>query len=297
MGDQVVDRQETKVITPTERRIEESLRLVQKLHGKIFHGLTRYVLEKSSRLAQDVFYHGPGSWQALRTIYEDRPQGIMEHLLYPFTLGLEGSRDTRFRLEVYTDLILNVLERGEITGKGSPCEYLDLACGCSLGPIRAAKQRLKQTHDWNFRTKCSDIKEDAILYSKKMALEEGIQGLMEFDVYSISQVDRREPLESKDGVGTHGYMDYRTSEECIALLKRIRKVIKPGGTIIITNMKEKEGFDLTRFMMRFYGQWFIKYKSKEEMGTILNEAGFGDIEIRETPLGHHWIATGIKAER
>jgi len=29
---------------------------------EIFHHTTKYILEKSSRLARDVFYHGPGSW-------------------------------------------------------------------------------------------------------------------------------------------------------------------------------------------------------------------------------------------
>jgi hypothetical protein len=80
----------------------------------------------------------------------------------------------------------------------------------------------------------------------------------------------------------------------VKLFKKIKMVMKPGTTLITTNMKEKEGFDLTRFMMRFYGNWLINYKTREELGNILYDAGFDEQLIRETPLGHHYIATAKK---
>lgn len=256
---------------------------------------TKLLLDRCSRLARDVFHHGPGSWQALRTIYEDRPEGFLERLLYPFTLGLEGSRDTRNRLDIYTGILAEIMGRGEVSGNGETCRYLDLACGCSMGPVRAIKQ-VKSRGNSRLLVKCTDIKQDAIDYSGLVAGREGVSGCMEFGVYSIKRVSEMEPPCHYDGVGTHGYIDYMTPDETVLLFRKIRSILKPGGTLVTTNMKEKRGFDLTRFMMRFYGNWYIHYKTGDELFRIFSESGFEDIRIHETPLGHHYVARGRKPE-
>ena len=71
--------------------------------------------------------------------------------------------------------------------------------------------------------------------------------------------------------------------------------MKPGATLITCNMKRKDGFDLTRFMMLFYGDWTIKYKTGEELRNILHEAGFFEPVVWETPLGHHYMAMAKKS--
>lgn len=281
----VAERNETGFNGGAVEAAEASRR--RRLPVGIFHNITRKMLEKSSRLARDVFYHGPGSWQALRTIYEDRPEGFLERAMYPVTLGLDGSRDTRNRLEIYTGLITEAMENG--------CrKYLDLACGCSFAPIRTARRIRDRLGEDGCHIRCSDISQSAIEYSRNAAEKEGVSRMMSFAVYGIGRVDEFEEPESFDAVGTHGYLDYKTIPEAVRLVRKIGKVIRPGGLIITTNMKIKEGFDLTRFMMQFYGDWFIKYKTREEMEMILQDAGFDGIDVIETPLGHHYMATGTK---
>jgi len=277
------DKMVEKWITKTE--------YLKKIPKEFFYLSTKYILEKTSKLARDVFLYGPGSWQALRTIYENDPESFLEWLLYPVTLGLEGSKDTRNRLNIYLELIENILEGEEI---GEDCRYLDLACGCSLAPIKAAKYMKRKKENLNIRIKCSDIKKDAIQYSKKIANKERVSHLIDFEVYSIGKVDNIEPPEYYDGVGTHGFIDYKTPQESIHLFRKIKNVMKPRATLITSNMKKKYGFDLTRFMMRFYGNWIIKYKTREELGNILCDAGFDEPNILETPLGHHYVATAKK---
>jgi SAM-dependent methyltransferase len=265
------------------------------LSKELFRSSTKHILVKSSKLAREVDEYNSGDWRVLRTIYDNNPEGILEWLVYPFTLGLEGARDTRSRLNMYIDLISNVLENGDISGNGEPSKYLDLACGCSYGPIRAAKKMLEQTENPNFRIKGSDIREDAVEYSRRKAMEEGVFHLMDFDAYSINRLCENEPLEGYDGVGTHGYADYKAPRQAIILGKKIRDVMKPGATLIMTNMKKKDGFDLTRIMMESLGYWFVKKKTEEQLGNILYDAGFENINIQETPLGHHYIATAKKS--
>jgi len=258
-----------------------------------FHYITKKILEVSSPLARDVFYHGPGSWQALRTIYEDNPKGF-ERVIYPLTLGLAGARDTRNRLDTYTNLIKELLERGELSGNGYPCEFIDLACGCSLGPIRAAEKVKRETEDPAIHIKCSDKMEDAIKESKINAEKYGVSHLMDFDVYKVSEIGNKEPPEGYDGVGTHGIIDYFDSQKAVNLFKKIGGIMKPRATVITTNMKKKEKSNTTRKMMEFYGEWFTNNKTEEELGNILYDAGFDDINVWETPLGYHLMATGKK---
>lgn len=258
-----------------------------------FHYITKRILEASSPLARDVFYHGPGSWQALRTIYEDDPKGF-ERVMYPFTLGLAGARDTRNRLDTYTNLIRELLEGGELSGNGYPCEFIDLACGCSLGPIKAAERVKRERENPAIHIKCTDKMENAITESISNAEKYGVSHLMDFDVYRVGEINGKEPPEAYDGVGTHGIVDYFDSRNAINLFKKIDKIMKPGATVITTNMKKNESSNLTRKMMEFYGEWFTNNKTEEELGNILYDAGFDDINVWETPLGYHLMATGKK---
>jgi len=154
--------------------------------------------------------------------------------------------------------------------------------------IRAAKR----TNNPHAKLKCTDISKKAIEFSKELSEQEGISHMIDFDVYRISRVNEMEPPEEYDGAGTHGHVDYLTPEKGVELFKKISKVLKPGGKIITTNMKDKKG--LTKFMMEFFANWHLDYKTEQEVGNMLTDAGFDDVETWATPLDYHVIATGRK---
>jgi SAM-dependent methyltransferase len=242
----------------------------------------RHFLNKVCRLSNELVTFGSGSWQGLHTIYTYKPKGLIERAVAPFTIDLEGSKDTRNRLGEYTDLIVDVLDADE------PRKYLDIACGSALGPITAARR----TKNPDATLKCSDISKSALEFAGELAFKEGVKDRIEFERYKAGEVNTREPIEEYDGAGTHGHVDYLTPQGGVELFKKIGEVIKPGGKLITTNMMDKPG--MTKFMMEFFAKWKLDYKDEETLGNMFYDAGFDDIDVWTTPLGYHVMGTGNK---
>ena len=79
------------------------------------------------------------------------------------------------------------------------------------------------------------------------------------------------PEESQDFIDVLGLWEYLKPEECIKLLERSYKMLKPGGTFIASNMLE--GRQQFTFNQRGVGWWLLHDRSQDELMQIVHEAG------------------------
>lgn len=88
--------------------------------------------------------------------------------------------------------------------------------------------------------------------------------------------------EAFDLVWSAGLFDYFTDERFVTGLKRLRRLVKPGGSAIIGN------FSLVnpeRSYMELIGDWFLHHRSPEQLIALAQAAGMPSVSVESEPLG------------
>ena len=83
-----------------------------------------------------------------------------------------------------------------------------------------------------------------------------------------------EPVDRFDLVWSAGLFDYFSDKLFVKTLQRIRRWLKPEGEVIIGNFGPHNP---SRGAMEF-GDWFLKYRSPDQLMELATKAGFDDFE-------------------
>lgn len=92
-----------------------------------------------------------------------------------------------------------------------------------------------------------------------------------------------------------GLLDYLDRRKAIFFLKKVFRVLEPGGTLVTGNITP----NLERPYVEKGVKWpAMVYRTEEELKGLLHEAGFAenDIRIQREPLEIHMVATVRKSQ-
>lgn len=83
-----------------------------------------------------------------------------------------------------------------------------------------------------------------------------------------------------------------------ALLRRLRRYLKPEGYIIATNVTPFMKYDdpFGDFLIRNFADWHLQYKTQEEIENILKRSRFLPVNFRTDGTKYHWIFTAKKID-
>ena len=72
---------------------------------------------------------------------------------------------------------------------------------------------------------------------------------------------------------TVGFVDYRSKQKAIALVKRIHNILPRGGKFITANMHANS----EQFFMKWVINWSMIYRRPQQLARILYDGGFNGI--------------------
>lgn len=219
---------------------------------------------------------GAGSWRAL-------------DLIYNFNFGVDGrlsdywfrilnAQAVRNRLKLVKQKLTEVIE--DLRTKKKKIRLLSIASG-SAQAIIEVMEKFKDA-DVELQVNVIDLDPTAIDFSQQLAKRHGIKNGITFTCGNLYRYLEKlnENNNRPDIIEMVGFLDYRPNYKAGHLLGKIHKLLLPGGIFITANIcPNAEKHFLTNVI-----DWPMIYRTPEELGNILLEAGFEDCRIICEPL-------------
>ncbi len=102
----------------------------------------------------------------------------------------------------------------------------------------------------------SEFNSDTITYIQQNVLKLAIKN------------NSKEIIGEQDLIYSSGLYDYLAVKSAKKLSKALWQSIKPGGRLLITNAHPANP---TKFLMEYTGDWYLDYKTKEDMYRIVED--------------------------
>ena len=174
-----------------------------------------------------------------------------------------------------------------LEGHEGPMRVLDIAAGHGLFGIEVAKQN-KQAHvtglDWA----------PVLRVALKNAEKAGVQDRYDMLPGSAFEVEFGGPY---DAVLLTNFLHHFDKATCVGLLKKVHKVLKPGGRAATLEFVPNEdrvsppmaaGFAMTMLTTTVSGDAY----TFGELKSMYEEAGFKDVRANPIPMSPHTIVLG-----
>lgn len=214
-------------------------------------------------------YGYAGDFKIIDYIYLNHPttSGV-DRLFDNFFLSSPASAATRNRKEDFKRYLSKALSLA-----GQPIMMLDLASG----PCRDLKEFLvenKAFSGWvNFL--CLDGDANAIEHAK-LLLDD--RDRVEFKHENVVRIALKKNVveymgKQFDLIFSTGLFDYLDGRLATRLVANLKKLLRPGGKMIISNYRDKYSNPSLHFM-EWVGDWPLVYRSDEEFRKIFLDAGF-----------------------
>ena len=155
--------------------------------------------------------------------------------------------------------------------------------------ILAAHPNLRE----RVRVRCVDTDTTALEIGRKVARKRGLADCFSYQPVSMTDV---EPLPA-DFILLIGILCPLPLQTCRAILKQVRRLLKPRGIIVFSTALVKMVYDdpVTDFIMRLHG-WNMCYKTEAESVALASSTGWNVIgTFFDEPLHHHCMVVARRS--
>ena len=168
-----------------------------------------------------------------------------------------------------------------------PFTVLDLGCGS----CRDVLETFEQVDNWdNLYFHCVDQEPRAIAYAEELFKNKPFRHHIHLENSNIFFLHKKQQYPLIWSAGLFDYLDDRTIR---VLLKKLWRILCPGGSITFGNFSPENP---TRNGMELVGKWFLIHRSAEELLDIAQNAGipYSRIDIESEPEGVNLFCTITK---
>ncbi|MBI2005249.1 MAG: class I SAM-dependent methyltransferase [Candidatus Aenigmarchaeota archaeon] len=224
------------------------------------------------------------SWRQLEYIYQNNPHNAPWHFLDHTILDMEGCAGARSRLHTVKSRLTSLSKKYAVVNGG--VYILDVG----TGPGWYINEVVRDIgEECDIHATCIDQNKEAVKYAITQAQKFNIDGRVEF-IHSELRDHLSTTKQEYDIALLIGVLDYLPTPLGIRMLRYIRDRLKPGGTLLTSNMKEHN----LKWAMDAVG-WKLVYKDRDEVRNILEKAGLEDITTETEPEGAFVIAEGKRS--
>jgi 2-polyprenyl-3-methyl-5-hydroxy-6-metoxy-1,4-benzoquinol methylase len=246
-------------------------------------------LKKHSMISREVIAK-PGGWRCLDLIYGNdpdcldgagsfKPKGFIDRMFFYST----AAEATRNRLREFEKVLRRLIKNY----RTKALNILSIASG----PGRDILNLVEEFGNIKVRATCIDIDREAIILGKRLAKAKGLSGRIIYKNGNAKRIDEYEEENKYHIIITQGYLDYLSYESSVEFLKKVHKIIMPGGSVIISNMSRHKWM---KFWMEFFGGWNLDYKNEDMVRNILKDCGYVNVEVFTESRELHFIGVGEK---
>lgn len=245
---------------------------VYKLKRIFINHLRKYFLHGEYVLKSVAKSYGyAGDFEIIDDIYRNDPHTSGFDRLYDNYFQMCCiSVAVRNRKEDFKKITTSFVEKR----RGTPLRIMDLASG----PCRELQELLSTElfQRENIMFDCYDQDEHAIRYAKALLGKNScrVNFFKENAVRLALKKDINSQIPIKyDLIYSTGLFDYLDKRVATRLVANLRKLLKPGGSIAISDVRDKYKNPSVHFM-EWGGDWNLLYRSDDEFMEIFLDAGF-----------------------
>jgi extracellular factor (EF) 3-hydroxypalmitic acid methyl ester biosynthesis protein len=147
------------------------------------------------------------------------------------------------------------------------------------GPASDVYEFLTDNPDSRISFDLIDFDQNAIDFSKKK--NDRFNGMV---TYNRINVLRFKPYKMYDLIWSAGLFDYFKDKHFVYLIMKYVNCLSDGGDFVISNFSTENP---TKRLMEVLSDWYLNYRSKEDLLNIASEAGINknQVKIETEPLG------------
>jgi chemotaxis methyl-accepting protein methylase len=222
----------------------------------------------------------PGDFKIIDKIYQNNPSTTgLDRLYDNHFLKLTASCATRERKEDFKQELFKFIKNQE----DNETRIMNLGCGSAreikeLIEENPLKLFLKVTFD------CYDFDNRAINYAKRLL--KNISNINFFEKHALrlafSKDIEKEICWKYDLIYSTGLFDYLDERLATKLVSNLRKILKDGGMMKISNYRERSNND-SAYLMEWVCEWYLIYRTEDEFRRIFLNAGFSQNELQIIP--------------
>ncbi|MDP3921095.1 MAG: class I SAM-dependent methyltransferase [Candidatus Omnitrophota bacterium] len=222
-------------------------------------------------------YGYAGDYKIIDDIYRNSPttQGV-ERLFDNYFMMSTISNAVRNRKSDCKRIMTDLISRHT----GELIKLMNLASG----PCRDVLEILSDpaVRNKNVAFQCADQDLHAIDYASKLLNHDP---RVKFVRQNAVRIALKKDIESAmeggyDAIYTMGLFDYLDSRVSVKLIQNLRKLLKPGGILVIWDVRDKFSNPSVHFM-EWVGDWNLTYRDDDEFRSFFVQSGFRpeDLEV------------------
>ncbi len=269
--------------------------VLEYIWGYVFKEIFPYFMR--SRFAQRAYFKPKGyagDFLMMEAIYANRPEGDgdLGILIDKYCLDTPPARAVRERRRLLGELL-----KKEATGRleaetRNKIKIMNLACGSN----RELFDFLANFHATDkVEAICIDADKDALTYTAEnvdVFKHEAKIMLMQENVIKWSLGRSKHDFEQQDIIYSAGLTDYLDDRLFIALVKRAREYLRPGGVLVLSNFSVHNP---NKAWMDHILQWKLIHRDEQDLKRLFREGGFGNsVKVFHEKEGVNLFAIGKK---
>jgi len=230
---------------------------------------------------------GAASWRALDLIYNHYfgANGKVSD----FWIGMINAQAVRNRLRLARYLLGTELRR---LAQGGEVRLLSIACGSAQAVIETMADL--KTEGIFVKAILLDLDPSAIDYSKQLAEKMGVRDQISFLAKGVNALARTVGEFDPHVVEMIGFLEYRSDEKAVRLVRQIYRLLVPGGIFLTCSICDNP----ERPFLHWVVDWPMIYRSPEELLRVVTNGGFEPHACRVVLEPHkiHAVAVCRKLE-
>jgi hypothetical protein len=222
-----------------------------------------------------------GTWRAQDLVYNYFVRSfhtLLDHVWF----GCVNAQASRNRLRIVTKEMIALAMR--LAESGEEVRILSVACG-SAEAVVATLVHLKDA-GYPAKALLTDIDDSALEYAQTLANDNGVGGMVTCAKTIAIKAYRSHKDFNPNIVEMVGLMDYLDHKEAVAIVKQLHRCLEQTcGYFITANVHDNPEREFLVWVI----DWVMIYRTREELLSVVREAGFGAYSIQYEPVGINGI--------
>jgi len=212
-----------------------------------------------------------GDFRIIDDIYQNQPRTVgFDRLWDNYFQQLAAPKAIRERKDDFKKFIFNFVKER----KNQNINIMNLASG----PAREIKELLESDKEKLFAGTtfdCYDFDINAINYAKSILNNtKNVNFFLKNAIRLALKKDINEEIQARyDLIYSSGLFDYLDIRVASRLVANLKKLLKKGGIIIISNVRDKYS-NASAGWMEWVAEWYLIYRTEAEFKQIFLNAGF-----------------------
>ena len=252
---------------------------------------TNFWLVDGASLNSRKVKDGAARWQALDAVYNFRTgEGgtVVTRIIDGYWLHIRNAQAARNRLKIVKRELQAAIRRIAVLKVDyGPVRVLSLAAGSGQGVIEAVAD-LQRVGGIRCEVLLIDKDESALIHARNLARLHEVNVIARKGdvVFFNRELQGFEP----DIIEMCGLMDYLRDTTAIALIRKIRRYLRPDGFFLTCHIHP----NAESYFLRHVVDWDMLYRTRPQLADVLVEGGFLGVRLHTEPHQIHSVAVAQK---